>query len=193
MHTIEWQKRGGTHMHMLLWLEKKIRANEIDMVISAEIPPTDSPLYPIVISKMIHGPCGDYNLDSPCMVNGKCSKNFPKSFISETDSEGNGYPLYRRRSPQDGGGSYQIRLKQKDVTVHNGYVVPYCPALLRAFDAHVNVEICNSITAIKYICKYVNKGCDQATISLNTNTVRDEISDYQSGRYISTSEAVFRI
>jgi hypothetical protein len=43
---------------------------------------------------------------------------------------------------------------------------------------------------LKYICKYINKGSDQATFAM-TNT--DEIQMYQSGRNICTSEAVWRI
>ena len=40
---------------------------------------------------MIHGPCGKFNPNSPCMVDGKCRKNFPK------DENNDGYPEYRRR------------------------------------------------------------------------------------------------
>lgn len=59
MYTIEWQKRGLPHLHLLLWLHSRIRSTEIDSVISAEIPnpETDPALYDIVKSTMIHGPC----------------------------------------------------------------------------------------------------------------------------------------
>lgn len=80
--------------------------------------------------------------------------------------------------------------KQK-VAIDNRWVVPYNPVLLRTFNAHINVELCSSVKSIKYVCKYVNKGSDQATFSLQNR--QDEIEMYQSGRYISTSEAVWRI
>jgi hypothetical protein len=32
-----------------------------------------------------------------------------------------------------------------------------CPLLLRAFDCHINIELCHSVKAIQYICSYINK------------------------------------
>ena len=70
------------------------------------------------------------------------------------------------------------------------------------YNAHINVEICNSILAIKYLYKYVYKGHDRATVTLsqtnntqtlaNTETI-DEIKMYLDARYISSSESIWRI
>ena len=69
-----------------------------------------------------------------------------------------GYPSYRRRLPEDGGVSYEKELHNKEkMTVDNRWVVPYSPLLSRAFNAHVNVEWCNSVKSIKYVTKYINK------------------------------------
>ncbi len=38
MYSVEWQKRGLPHAHILLWLEEKNRPDAIDSVISAEFP-----------------------------------------------------------------------------------------------------------------------------------------------------------
>ncbi|GBP79936.1 hypothetical protein EVAR_75309_1 [Eumeta japonica] len=61
----------------------------------------------------------------------------------------------------------------------------------RTFNAHINVEYCHSVQAIKYICKYINKGSDQATFGVRNPN--DEVENYVNGRYISTSEAAWRI
>lgn len=60
MYTIEWQKRGLPHAHILLWLKERIRPDQIDSVISAELPDPDldRELYQIVRDHMIHNPCG---------------------------------------------------------------------------------------------------------------------------------------
>ena len=59
MYSVEWQKRGLPHVHILVWLIDKIRPEEIDNIISAEIPSpsTDRMLFDIVTANMIYGPC----------------------------------------------------------------------------------------------------------------------------------------
>jgi len=66
LYSIEFQKRGLPHVHILLWIDKKgndITPEIINTWISAEIPdPTSDPLGYILISEhMIHGPCGEKN------------------------------------------------------------------------------------------------------------------------------------
>ena len=33
---------------------------------------------------MIHGPCGKFNSKSPCMDGNKCTKDYPKDFVSKS-------------------------------------------------------------------------------------------------------------
>ena len=200
MYSIEWQKRGLPHAHILIWLKDKIKSDQIDSIISAELPDRqqDPHLFEIIVKNMIHGPCGAINRNSSCMKDGKCTKRYPRQLLHDTETGEDGYPLYRRRSPEDGGFKAKIKVKidnsNQEIEIDNKWVVPYCPLLSRIFQAHINVEYCNSVKSIKYICKYVNKGSDQAMFGFGKDGIAiDEIERYQLGRYISSNEAVWRI
>ncbi|KIH67100.1 hypothetical protein ANCDUO_02572, partial [Ancylostoma duodenale] len=197
---IEWQKRGLPHAHILVWLKDKIHPTQIDSIISAEIPnPDQDPgLYEIITKNMIHGPCGPLNPNSPCMKDRKCTKKYPREFIQETQTGNDGYPLYRRRRPGEGRFTAIVKVRknnqQTEIEVDNRWVVPYSPLLSKMFEAHINVEYCNSGKSIKYICKYVNKGSDMAVFRLeNENGALDEIMQYLMGRYTNTNEGVWHI
>ena len=178
MYTIEWQKKGLLHAHIFIWLKSKIHANQLDSIISAELPnpENDRDLYEIVKKIMIHGPCGAINPTSPCMKNGKCVKRYPRKLAKDTQAGVDGYLLYRRRRPEDGGFTARIKVK-KDyyVEIDNRWIVPHCPLLCKAFDAHINVEYCSSIKSIKYVCKYVNKGSDAVMFFLGNQDINDEV------------------
>lgn len=187
---------------MLLFLQQKLRPADIDWIISAEIPDiqVDRELHDIVRKHMIHGPCGELNMHSPCMKNGRCTKNYPRELSHETITNDKGYPLYRRRSPEDGGFTTTIKMHGeggKEEVINNKWIVPYCPFLSKGFGGHINVECCNSVEAIKYICGYINKGSDQAIFQVRHANREinplDEVHTYQAGRYISSDEAVWRL
>lgn len=110
VYTIEYQKRGPPHMHLLLFLypeDQIFDGAKIDEVISAELPTEeDDPtgeLFGIVLSVMLHGSCGNQNPNALCMSrsnNGppQCTKQYPRKFLPKTVVQENGYPLYRRRN-----------------------------------------------------------------------------------------------
>lgn len=197
LYSIEWQKRGLPHAHILVWLKNKIRPEEIDQIVSAEIPDpvVDQELFNIVTSHMIHGPCGPLNMTAPCMEDGKCKKRFPKQYTNDTITDIDGYPLYRRRNTENGGQTFTKKTSnlKNQVEINNQWVVPYSPLLSKTYKTHINVELCSSVKSIKYICKYVNKGSDLAVFEIQNINKNDEISHYQMGRYISSSEAIWRI
>lgn len=194
VYTIEFQKRGLPHAHILVTLrpqDKFKTAQRIDQHVSAEIPnrATNPRLYEIVTRCMMHGPCGVANRHAPCMDEGKCTNQFPKDYITHTIPTVKGYPLYRRR--------FGELAEVRNVMMDNRNVVPYSPYLTLKYNAHINVEVCTSIQAIKYIYKYIFKGFDCAHIAISSNgqpqLQYDEISNFINCRYVSAPEAMWRI
>ena len=208
MHVVEFQKRGLPHAHILIILENKDRPvspEKVDSIVVAELPPSPDDtddinekaqrkrLQDIVLSNMIHGPCGADNPRCPCMVDGKCTKKFPKPFQKATtvDPDSN-YAIYRRRSPNDGG--RQLVCTKTNRVIDNSWVVPYSPFLCLRFNCHINVEICTSPKASKYLYKYVTKGSDRAMVATSVGgQPRDEISDYEDLRSVGSSEATWHL
>ncbi|KAI3821177.1 hypothetical protein L1987_08736 [Smallanthus sonchifolius] len=198
VYTVEFQKRGLPHAHVCLFMhpDHKLPTVEyIDPIISVEIPEKneDPELYSLVKEFMIHGPCGNHNLNCPCMIDNKCSKKFPKRFCANTTIDGDGFPIYRRRD-------YGTFVEKSGVKLDNRSVVPYNKLLLKRYQAHINVEWCNQAGSIKYLFKYINKGPDRATLLLeqsnkedDNNEVVDEIQEYYDCRYLSACEATWRI
>ncbi|XP_024006616.1 uncharacterized protein LOC112083117 [Eutrema salsugineum] len=138
IYTIEFQKRGLPHAHIVLFLEaghKLPTGDDIDKIICAEIPDKDidPALYEIVGDVMMHGPCGALNKDSVCMADGKCTKYFPKPCSPITKIDDVRYPIYRRRNDK------KVIVK-KGIECDNGFVVPYNRSLTLLYRAHINVE-----------------------------------------------------
>jgi hypothetical protein len=199
---IEFQKRGLPHSHIVVTLADECKPRDssaIDRIVSAELPDprVDAELHAIVRQHMIH------SCSARCLTDGRCTSHFPKAFQAATEADVEGFPLYRRRSPADGGYAVNSDTAQID----NRWVVPYNAWLLRKYNAHVNVEICASIKGIKYLYKYVTKGVDRARVALGAETTeansneavaaaaqaRDEIQDYVDARFITPTEAMWRI
>ena len=211
MHVIEFQKRGLPHAHILIIIADQDRAmtpDLVDSIVVAELPPrpedTDCEeeaeqrkrLQTIVMNNMIHGPCGSINPKCPCMDNGKCTKNYPKAFQKKTVVDmDNNYPTYRRRAPEDGG--HQVICKKTGCLIDKRWVVPYCPFLSLRFNCHINVELCTSPKAAKYLYKYVTKGSDRAMVATEVdgqaNQPRDEIMEYMDLRSVGSSEATWHL
>ena len=117
-------------------------------------------------------------------------------FLQETKTGEDGYPFYTRRAPGDGRFTAKIKIKgREEVVLDNKSVVPYSPLLSQIFNAHINVEYCISVKSIKYICKYIHKGTDQAVFGIEKDGAQsnNEVDTYQRGRYICSNEAVWRI
>jgi hypothetical protein len=86
IYTIEFQKRRLPHAHILIFLKDKDKypePSQIDRIISAEIPDKDedTEAFAAVENFMMHGPCGEANQKSPCMMDHNCTKHFQKKSI----------------------------------------------------------------------------------------------------------------
>ncbi len=143
MYSVEWQKRGLPHAHILIWLVEKVTPDQIDQIISAEIlnVDIDQDLFDVVTKNMIHGPCGLLNNNSPCMSDGKCTKRYQRDLLPETITGNDGYPLYRRRSIEDGGKSITLKVRNNDVEVDNPWVVSYSPLLSKTYTSMSSIAI----------------------------------------------------
>ena len=127
VYTIEFQKRGLPHAHLLLILSQQWvphTVQDIDNLVSAEIPDKDTHphLHKCVTSHMMHGPCGALDKHCPCMKENQCSKGFPKSFKEATTIGDDSYPEYKR---------YE------------------CPALTAV---HISTAHTNNIATVPFLC-----------------------------------------
>ena len=190
MYVIEFQKRGLPHAHILVIFAagyKLLTPEDYDSVICAEIRDKDEDpeLYEIIGKCYMHGPCGSLDPKWSCMKDGRCKNRYPREFQDVTTNSENGYPLYCRRN---NGRTITCRGHELD----NRWVVPHVRALARKYACHINVEYSASLAAIKYLHEYIYKGFDRGEASLRDDQV-NEVVEFVEGRYICTSEGVWRL
>ena len=182
---------GLPHAHIILIVRPEDRpdtVDKLDTMVFAELPDseTNPELFAAVQSHMMHGPCGEFNPNCPCMRNGECKNEYPKPVREATEITHNHFAFYRRRPT---GRSVVVR----GVPLDNCWVVPYNPTLMR-LDCHVNVECINSVQSLKYLFKYLMKGQDRSTIAVQgVDDHIDEIAEFREARYICPSEATMHI
>ncbi|KAF0746848.1 Helitron like N domain-containing protein, partial [Aphis craccivora] len=181
VYSIEWQKKRIASCSYSNTVEKQNPCRKIGQIISAEFPDPKK--------HMIHEPCGNLNPNCPCMKDGKCKYKYPRPLLNDTRTDTNGYSLYRRRSTTNGGFTTKINMKiynkYESIEVNNTWVVPYSPILSKIMKDDLNVELCTSVSAVKYILKYIHKGSDQTMFAIQN---KDEIENYQNGRYRNMSK-----
>lgn len=143
---------------------------------------------------MIHGPCGAANPSCSCMVDGECSKYYPKDFCDRTTMLQNGHVRYAR--PNNGRTTHKY-----GIDVDNRSVVPHNVDLLVKYQAHINVERVNRDGMEKYLFKYFCKGFDCAKVGLqhrkataeSSTQVVNEIRDYLECRCVTPNDAAWRL
>jgi hypothetical protein len=179
---VEFQKRGLPHAHIVVKFLNEPPLSAIDSFISAELPdPEEKPeLYRQV--KRFHTHSSDHLTRevSRCNRNGRCIYDYPQPITPYTYMDGDRNQMhYRRRKPED------------------RWITSHIPALVELLDCHIYADICLITTIFLYLFKYLFKGPDRARFSLHqldsTREDVDEYRDYVNARYLSATEAIYRI
>ena len=85
----------------------------------------------------------------------ECSKGAPWPYAAETAVDDDSFPIYMRRSPEDGGSSF---VNDQGLLVTNQWTVTYNPDILLLWGGHANLKIVTSVINVKYVFKYEFKG-----------------------------------
>ena len=144
IHSIEFQKRGLPHAHILCKFEHDcIDPRDIDSIVSAEMPsdPDDKQL---IKNLMLHhhpSPDSPRSQYCQCIRDGRhiCRFGYPQPLQQNTTIDAEGRVHYRRRKPGD------------------EWVVPHCLRLIQIFKCHINLEVVNPSHLFQYIFKYIHK------------------------------------
>ncbi|XP_074305435.1 uncharacterized protein LOC141640600 [Silene latifolia] len=168
INVVEFQKRGLPHAHFLIILKPTYKITAPEMFDRFVSPEIPSNDNPHLRAVVLKH-----------MMHGPCGAAFPKCACMKIKDKDTGEKVVVRKGKLD-----------------NRSVVPYNPYLLAMFDCHLNVEVCSTINAVKYLYKYVYKGHDRILFKVADGTASmlvDEIEMYQSGRWVSPPEAAWRI
>lgn len=169
-YSVEYQKRGMPHIHMLLTLDEEklnLTPEFVDNIISAEnVPkPADSDHSEAAAqANTLRGYVGEFQLhtcsDTYCLRDdGKCEKRFPREYSNETVISDT-FPQYRRRHTDFGGANFVPETSRGHSNIYtNESVVPYNEFLLLKYKSHHNLEwVGSQQKALEYCLKYLLKG-----------------------------------
>ena len=158
MMVVEFQFRGLPHAHILLIMQSRDRittADGVDDICVGELPPRSATsrrqqeLRRMVLQHMVHNDCANNPTCECRRRTGSCRWRFPKAYQNHTVwSDEQLYPSVRRRA----GYEYEGRTANGRL-VDSRWIATYNPALLLKYDCHLNIEVCASVEAVKYIYK----------------------------------------
>ena len=211
--TVEFQKRGLPHVHMIAWTDETRAARDarIDDIVTAEASCESDVVFSLQLEQMLHS-CraasanGGKDGKIGCLdSNGKCCRGFPKEYARATSIGEDGFPLYKRR-PRAGAAGFGRELPRGGCAVplrqyanstiiargglkrDNNYMVPTSAVLLNKYRVHLNVEAVGSSSVVKYLHKYVFKGVERVYAGASDGG-RDEVEEYTDFRYMSSCRA----
>lgn len=164
---IEYQRRGLPHAHIALAVdEPPCTSEEIDKIISCEVPREDGYLRDFVLKHMMHNCNHSCHPDVPAQ---ECIKGCPWPFLEETVVYARGYPHHRRR---DCGKTCRNcksgqRTYGKRGVCCNRLLVESASEILLRWDGHANVKFAGAVRLLEYLYKYLLKGPDHVIYNLD--------------------------
>lgn len=191
---IEYQRRGLPHVRIVLSVEHTPSTpEEIDLLISCELPEVNGPLRELVLQHMVHS-CN--HSCHPLDPNQDCLKGCPWPFQDYTDFDVRGYPRHRRRAC---GGhcpncNADCAVYGKRNLCLNRLIIEYSKPVLLRWEGHANVKFAASVDLFEYLYKYLFKGPDKAAYDVTQDpAVQDESKEWQRGRYLCATECAWRL
>jgi hypothetical protein len=183
---VEFQKRGLPHCHVLVKLKAALSIAETEALVRAELPSEeeDPQLRALILKHNMHSKAHLSGPYSRCNKKGRCVYGFPIPLQVTTSFNEFGHILLRRRKEED------------------RWVVSHIPGLLRELQTHIHVDVCSHVGVVMYLYKYLFKGVDKAKMGLmsldgdgsgDAIPATTEFDDYVNSRYLSSSEAIWRI
>lgn len=166
-YVVENQKRGLPQVHILLILHPHACPKttvDLDSLICAELPVREMypELWDTIMSRMLHGPYRPaINPSCTCIVKGRCKSHYSWPVQKTSTFQEDRYSLYHRHN--DG-----RKFKHLGFSFTNQWVVPDNPYLSAKYNAHIDVEVASSIMSIKYLLKYVYRGCDRSAFIVHS-------------------------
>uniref|UniRef100_A0A183CC21 ATP-dependent DNA helicase n=1 Tax=Globodera pallida TaxID=36090 RepID=A0A183CC21_GLOPA len=217
-YSVEHQERGLLHIHLCLILDfarmQMSMEDYIDDYICAEIPelPHDGDnSHAAKLQRLFRRFILDnmYHTCSPryCLVDGKCTKHFPRPFAEQTVIDDRIVGVQYRRRPPALSESERLQNPERFACAVNGkdnrFVVPHNRFLALKYRSHINVEWIQGDACIKYVLKYVMKGCQLAFVQIVNDTAAttagtvvinyDEFRQIRMARYQTPNEALLSI
>ncbi|GES90087.1 Pif1-like helicase domain-containing protein [Rhizophagus clarus] len=135
---VEFQNRGAAHTHSCYWTTNTIKHMIENDVIRSTIPNPLYELYAAVLANQIHT-CNS-KCQGPAPPGYMCKKGFPRPYSQTTHYVIN-----------------ESRYIYKCLTEADSWVVPYHPAILLLWDAHINVQYITDKGFAHYMTKYITK------------------------------------
>ncbi|SGY54089.1 BQ5605_C006g03838 [Microbotryum silenes-dioicae] len=195
VYVVKFQKRGLPHAQILLIIdaEDKPKTNDdYNKIVTAEIPDRNKfpALFETITNSMLHRRCDRPGKHTCHDDHGNCTKRFPKRLQPHTTSEDGGYPHYRCCAIHQ---YVKFPGTAQEEVYTDANIVPTNPFLASKYNCHVNVEIASGVAAIKYLYKYIYKGHDATSFTINEPGAQDKITDFLDAQYVCTPEAIHRI